>query len=129
MLGADGCVVESGRDGVGGRDLAVVILKHIGISALQDARSTTAETCGMLAERGTAASGFDPDEPHLAILEELVECADSVGTAADAGDDGRRQSAFLLQYLFFDFNTDAAMKVAHHGWVRMSSERAAEKIM
>ena len=54
---------------MGLRDLAVLILQHVGIGALQNAGSAAAEAGRVLAQRGSAAAGFDADEPHVAVGE------------------------------------------------------------
>ena len=99
VLGADGGVVEARRDGMGERDLAVLILQDVGEGSLQDAGRAALEAGCVLAESGSAAAGFDADEADLAVGDELVERADGVGSAADAGDDGGGQAAFLLEDL------------------------------
>src|SRR5260370_34523332 len=65
VLGADRSVVESGGDGMGGGNLAVLVLEHIRIGALQYTGSAAAEACSMLAQRRTAAPRFDANEAHL----------------------------------------------------------------
>ena len=81
------------------RDLAVLVLQDVRIGALQNARRAAPEAGRVLAQRRAAAAGLDADEPHLAVGEELIERADGVRPAADAGDDGRGQPAFLLEDL------------------------------
>ena len=94
MLGADGGVVESGGDGVRQRDLSVLVLQHVGVGSLQHPGAAAFEARRVLAERVAAAAGLDADQLHLRVLDELVERADGVRSAAHAGDDrgGQRPS-------------------------------------
>ena len=48
---------------------------------------------------------------------------------ADAGHDRRRQPRLLGEDLRFDFLPDDALKVAHHGRIRMRAEHAAQQIV
>ena len=51
VLRADRGIVETGGDGMGEGDLAVVVLQNIGVGALQNAGRSAAEARGVLAER------------------------------------------------------------------------------
>src|ERR1700722_136102 len=62
MLGADGGVIEPGGDGVCERDLAVLILQHVGEGSLQYARCAALETGCVFAERRSTASCFHADQ-------------------------------------------------------------------
>ena len=69
VLGPDGRIVETRRDGMRERDLAVFILQHIGVGALQHSRRAALEPRRVLAQRRAAAAGLDADEPHFAVAE------------------------------------------------------------
>ena len=97
VLGADGGVVQSGGDRVGCGDLAIVILQHVAVGALQHAGDAAVEARGVIAERFAAAAGFDADESHVFVFDKGGEDADGVGAAADAGDDRIGQAAFALR--------------------------------
>ena len=75
-----------------------------------------------------AASGsLAADELNALVLNEVVEGADGVGTAADTSNDGVRQTAFLLQNLLLDFLGNHSLKVTNDGRERMrthATERA-----
>jgi len=62
VFGPMEALVETGGDGVGEGDLAVVILEDVRIGALKDAWRSSAKTRRMLAKRGATASGFHTDE-------------------------------------------------------------------
>ena len=96
VLRPDAGVVQPGADAVGERDLAVVILQHIALGALEHAETAQlriGETRGVLAAGDAAAAGLDADQTHLFMLEEGVEDADGVAAAAHAGHDGIGQAA------------------------------------
>jgi len=83
----------------------------------------------VVAERGAAAAGFDADEAHISVGDEFVEHADGVGAAADAGDNRRGQTVFLLENLRARFAADHAVEVAHHDRVRMRAKDAAKAVV
>ena len=64
VLGTDHGVVEPGGDGMGQRDLPVLILQEVAVSALENAGGASAIARRVLAERIAAAAGFDADEFH-----------------------------------------------------------------
>src|SRR6516165_1240944 len=107
-------------------NLAVLILQDIGERSLESSGDSATKARSMLAELGSAAPGFNADQAHVAILDELVECADRVRSAADTGNDSGGQAAFFLEDLLLHLATDAAMKIANHCRVGMCSERAAQ---
>ena len=91
VFGADGGVIEAGGNGMGGGDLAVIVLQHIGVSALEDAGSRAGETLvggqarGVFAKTLAAAAGLDTNHFHVRVIEKFVEQADGVRAATDAG--------------------------------------------
>ena len=99
VLGTDGGVIEPGRNGMGERDLAVVVLQQIAARAVQHAGRAAGEARGMFAQFVAAAAGFDADQLHAVVLDERMEDADGIAAAADAGDDRVGQTAFGFQNL------------------------------
>jgi len=91
MLGPDGGIIETRGNGVRRGDLAVFILKDVGIGALKDAGARAgkslrgSEARSVFAESGAAATGFDADHFYFRVAQEIVKEADGVRTAADAG--------------------------------------------
>src|SRR5690606_33485811 len=86
VLGTDRGVIETGADRVRELDLAVVVLKDVGLRALENAELAAFETRGVFAAFDAAAAGFDADQAYGGLLEKFEEEADRVRTAADAGD-------------------------------------------
>src|SRR5580658_6562711 len=111
------------------RNLPVLILQHIGEGALQHTGRSAAKTDGMFAEFSPAPAGFNADQAHVSVCDELVEGADGIRAAAYAGNNGSWQAAFLFEDLLFHLDADAAMEVTHHGRVRMRTQRAAQQII
>ena len=111
------------------RDLSGGILQHVGIGSLQHARRAAAKTRRMFAQLVAAPSGFDADELHFFVLDEVIENADGIRSAADAGDDGSGQFAFGFENLRAGFASDDFVEVAHHGRIRMRAQHAAQQIM
>src|SRR3974390_2409000 len=107
-------------------DLAVFVLQDIGKRTLQNSGNSTTKTRGVLAKYSSATAGFDSDQAHIAILDEFVESADRVRSAADAGNHGSGKPAFLLKDLLLHLAADAAMEIANHGWIGVRSQRAAQ---
>src|ERR1019366_5058137 len=108
-LRADRRIVQPGGDRVRGCYLAGLVLQHVGIRSLQNARRAAAETGRVLAERFAPAAGFDSDEFDFLVFEEVVENADRVRSSADTGDDGVGKFAFGFADLDAGFASDDAM--------------------
>lgn len=86
MLWSDARVVEASRDGVRLDDLAVRVLKQVAEGAVQDARLTsTGERLGVVRRRLATAARLDTELLDGRIVAEIVERADGVAAAADAG--------------------------------------------
>ena len=114
VLGADARVVEAraARVDIGG--LAELVLQHIAHRAVQDARGPVGERGRMVARLRAAATGLDADQAHRRILDERMEDARRVRTAAHARDDRIGQPPELLEALRAAFAADHALEVAHH---------------
>src|ERR1019366_10808059 len=97
VLGSDGRIIESRRNRVGRGNLSGYVLQNKGVSSLQHSRMSAVEPRRVLAQRVAAASGFDADQFDFAVLDELVECSDGVGTPANTGDYRGRKLAFGLK--------------------------------
>jgi len=70
MLGADGGVIEARRDGVGGGDLAVLILQNVGLDAMQHAEVAfrrAGEARGVAMAVEALAAGLDTDHGHVIL--------------------------------------------------------------
>src|SRR5271166_3026062 len=114
-------IIQTSRNRMGRGDLPRLVLQHVGIRSLQHARAAAVETRGVLAQRVATSSRLDANQFHLAVLQELVEKADCVRTAADAGDERSWQPALGFENLLASLLADDAVEVAHHGRVRMRS--------
>ncbi len=122
-------IVEARRHGMRQRDLAVRILQHVAVGALQHAGSAPAETRGMLAGSVTAAAGFDPYQLHVVIRHERVENSDGVAASAHAGKDRIGQPALRFQNLAARLLADHLLEIAHHHRVRMRAQRRAQQVI
>src|SRR6266478_1677316 len=61
VLGADAGIIESGGDRVNRRGLAIAVLQHIALTAVQDARPAETDRGRVLTELRPASAGFDAD--------------------------------------------------------------------
>ena len=135
VLGPDGGIVESGGNGMRGGDLAVFVLEDVGVRALEDSGARageplrSAESRGMFAKSVTAAPGFDANHFYVGVFQELVEKADGIRTAADAGEKMRGQTLFRGENLFAGFAADDGLKIADHRGIGMRAENGAEEIV
>ena len=83
----------------------------------------------MFSEFRASAAGFDADQLHGCILDERMKHPDRVAAAAHAGNHCIGQAALRLENLLARLKPDHAMKIAHHGRIRMSAQRGAEQIV
>ncbi len=82
-----------------------------------------------MAAAGDAVAGrFGAVDLHLAVVEESMEQADRVGTAADAGGDRIGQAAVVLQHLRAGLAPDDGVEVAHHAWIRVRAGDGADDV-
>ncbi len=57
-----------------------------------------------------------------------MEQAHRVRSAANAGDEAVRETAFLLHDLLFGFLADDRLEIANHGWVRVRACDGADAV-
>src|SRR5206468_10402752 len=125
VLGADRGIVEAGRDGMRGGDLAVFVLQNVGVSSLQNAGARSGKTLmrgkagGVFAKLTAATVGFDANHFHVRVPKEIVKKADGIRTASDAGEQMRGQALFCGEDLLASFMTDDHLKTADHSGTRM----------
>ena len=129
VFGADAGVVEAGGHRVDVARLAVVVLHHVAVAAVEDAGLAVAERGGVVAGFRAAAAGFDADERDLFVLDERIEHAGRVAAAADAGDDRIRQAAELLARLLDGFAADDRLEIADDPRERMRADDGAEDVV
>src|SRR5205807_8946681 len=129
MFGADCGVIEAGRHRMGQFDLPFFVREQKSLRALQYAEASTLKAGCMFTGTNSFASGFDADHPHMSILQERMEQTDGVAAAADARDEQIGQPFFALKSLTTRFDTDDALKIAHHHRVWMRAENGTQYIM
>ena len=86
MFRTDCRIIQPRRNGMCLRDLTIFILEDIREGTVQDSGSTSREARRVIAESRSAAPCFDADHLYLRISDEVVEQADRIAAAADAGD-------------------------------------------
>ena len=129
VFGADAGVVEAGGHRVDVAGLAVVVLHHVAVAAVQDAGLAVAERGGVVAGLRAAAAGFDADEGDFFVFDERIEHAGRVAAAADAGDDRVGQAAELLARLLDRFFADDRLEIADDPRERMRADDGAEDVV
>ncbi len=91
---------------MGERNLPVLVLQQIAVSALQHAGGAAAKARRVLAECVAAAAGLHADQVRRQVRNERVKEADGIAAAAHAGDERIRQTAFRFQNLTAGFIAD-----------------------
>src|SRR5713226_5566576 len=92
VLGADSGIVEASRNRMRRGNLAVFVLQNVSVSSLQHAGTCASETLmrgeasGVFTEFTAAATGFDADHFHIRVAEKIVEEANGIRAAANAGE-------------------------------------------
>src|ERR1035438_2941483 len=121
-------IIQSRRNRMGCRNLSRYVLQNKGISPLQYAGATSlpAEPCRMFSQRVAASSGFNANQLDFAVLDELIESANGVGTPANTGDYRGRKLPFCLQDLSARLFADDAVEVAHHRGIRMRAQHTTQ---
>src|SRR6185369_15678586 len=111
------------------RNLPRAILKDVGISSLQHARTAPTKTRSVIAELFSSAAGFHTDQLHLLVLNKIIENADRVRSATHASNDCRGKPARHLKNLRARLAPDNTMKIAHHRRIRMCTKHAPQQVM
>ena len=70
VFGADAGIIEAGRNGVGVRDLPVIVHQEIGAIAVQHARATARERGRVQPARDAVPRRLDAVDRDLAVIEE-----------------------------------------------------------
>src|SRR5437016_5287915 len=83
----------------------------------------------MLSQIGTTPAGFNSNQLHLLVGKEFIEDPHRIRASSDTSNHSIREPACLLQDLLASFTADAAMKIAHHYRVWVSSEDRSEQVM
>ncbi len=129
VLGADARVVEPGRDRVRLDGLAVLVLQQVAARAVQDAGAAALDRCRVALGVDAVAGGLVAVELHVGVVEEGVEDADRVRSAADAGRHGIRKPAGQLEHLRARLFADDLLEVAHHRRERVRAGGGAEDVV
>src|ERR1700689_5420665 len=115
MLGPDTRIVESGGDRMALDNLTVIGLQKIGAVAVQHAGTPAIDRgCVTVGNIQPVAGRFDPEDLDLRLVEEWVEKADRVRTAADARDQAIRQAVFEFEHWRPRLLAGPALEVADH---------------
>src|SRR5581483_8728009 len=122
-------VIQARADAVGLDDLPEGVLQQVGVGAMKHAGPAAAETGSVFAGLQAAARGFDADEAHGRIVDEIAEQADGVAAAANAGHGVVWQTSFALKKLLLGLAADDALEVAHHGRVGVRAHGAADEVV
>ena len=129
VLRADAGIIQPCGNGVDRCDLAVFILAEIGLHAVENAQPAGVDGGSCFKGIDAAACRLAADQAHILILDEMVEAADGIGTAAHAGDDGIGQPAFLFQHLLLDLLGDDRLEITDDGGERVRPHDGTEAVM
>src|SRR5690606_23892958 len=99
VLRADARVVQPCGDGVRLDRLTVLVLQHVRLRTVQDARAATLDGRSMTFGLDAVASGLDAVEFDALVIEERIEHADGIRSASDTGDDRVGQTTGLVEKL------------------------------
>ena len=109
--------------------LAVVVLHQVALGAVQHAREAQRNGRCVAAGVDAVAAGLEAVELHRGVIQETVEEADGVGTAADAGSHGVGQASGLGDDLLAGLLADDLVEVADHGGERVSAGDGAQQVV
>ena len=87
------------------------------------------KTRRVVAKPGPAASRFHSDHLDIFVFDEIVEEADGVASATDAGHEHIREPRFFFQDLCARFAADDRLKIANHQRIRMRPKHRAQHVI
>ena len=126
---ADTRVVESCGNGMHVRGLAVTILQHVAVTAVQDALGAETERTGMIAGIRTASARFNSRQADALVVDERIEHAGRIRTTPDTGHNLVGQAANRLLALLSRFAADDRLKITDHHRKRMGPHDGAENVV
>ena len=129
VLRAGAGIVEPGRNAVHVAGLAVVVLQHVAVAAVQHAGPAEAERGGMVAGLVGSSARLDAHQLHRLVGHERIEHAGRVAASAHAGHDHVGQPAELLQALRPRLPADDRLKIADDPREGMRPDDRAENVM
>ncbi len=110
--------------------LPVTILQQVSPVAVQDTRFTARHRRGVaILDLDAMSAGFGAIDSDAGFIEELIERADGVRAAADAGHERIRQAALGFHHLRANLLPDHLLEVAHHHRIRMRPRRGANQVV
>ncbi len=109
--------------------LAVFVLQQVGERPLERAGRATGEGRRVPTGLDAVAGRLVADQPHAGIVDERVEDADRIRSAADAGGHRVGQPARLVEHLRAGLQPDHPLEVTHHHRERVRSGRGAEAVV
>ena len=111
-------------------NLAVLVLHQGGKRALEHTRITCGRNRGGMATGlNTVTTGFSSNQANRFVINEVVERADRIRTAANTGHDSVGKLSGLRENLLARLGTDDALEVAHHCWERVRTGCSAEAVV
>ena len=93
---SDSRIVKTCGDGIYRGDLSVLILTEVGLHAVENSETSCRDGRRCLCCVHAASCCLAADKLNVLILDEVVECADSVGSAADTGENCVRKTSLFL---------------------------------
>ena len=72
---------------------------------------------------------FDADQTDVGFIDKVSKHTDSVGSAADAGDDRIRKTSFFFKKLRFGLFANHALEFTYDGRERVRARRGTEHIV
>src|SRR6185295_15039404 len=82
----------------------------------------------MLSQLAASSSGFHPNHSNI-IVEKRMKQSDRIRSATDASDQTIRQAVLLLKNLRPGLAPNDTLKVTHHPWIRMRSQRTSQQVI
>src|SRR5687767_10466748 len=130
MFRTDRGIVETRRDRVCRRDLAVAVLKNVTPRALENSDIAAADkSCGVPAKLRRGPAGLDPDHLYPPLIQKIMEQSDRIGASTDTSHEHIGKPTLGFHYLQASFTADDALKIAHHQRIRMWSQRRSKQVM
>ena len=97
--------------------------------AVQDARRAPLDGCRVPGRVDAIPGRFDAIEGDALVVEECIEHADGIRSAADAREDGIGKPSDLIQKLSARFFADDLLEVTDHGRERVRARGGAEDVV
>ena len=129
MFRSDARIIKSCGNRIYRSDLSVFILAEIRFHTMENSQTAGCNGCCCFRCIRSPSCCLATDQLNRRIVDKVIKCANSIGTAAYAGKHCIRKLSFFFHQLFLDLLGDNCLEISYDGWERMWSHNRTKAVM